>query len=95
MATVGCGGLLSQSVAAQRAVEDKGYPVDRASVGVKNGEKTVVVYTENKTSSNDNQEIKEAVREAIPDAKNVKVKKASSESRDNSGPRENKARENK
>lgn len=93
MTSVGCGGLLHQSVKAQRAVEDKGYPVDRASVGVKSGEKTVVVYTEKKTNKEEKAEIKEAVREVIPDATKVKVKKASesgNEPRENTGPRENK-----
>lgn len=78
LASTACsGGLL----AVQRNVEAQGHPVDRVGVRHADGKKVVTVYTERKVSKSEKEDIKRIALETIPDASEVKVKKAEPEER--------------
>ncbi|PRQ03736.1 hypothetical protein ENSA5_12860 [Enhygromyxa salina] len=89
-----CGGLMK----VQRAVEAKGYEVEKVGVSSASGQgRTLTVYTEDTLDSAQKQEVVETAKEVYPKAETVKVVKGdgsgvgsssgSSESRPNTGPK--------
>lgn len=70
----GCS-LMGQSNAAHHAVEDHDYNVDKVVVAVKNGKKTVTVHLLEDVDQEDVKRIKAIVRDEIPDADKVRVKR--------------------
>ena len=67
-----CGGILK----VQRAVEAKGYEVEKVGVASASGEgRTLTVYTEQELSSAQKQEVMETAQTVYPKANTVIVKK--------------------
>ena len=66
-----CGGLIQ----VQRAVEAKGYEVEKVGVKSDGSGRTLTVYTEKQLDSAQKQEVAETAKTVYPKADNVKVVK--------------------
>ncbi len=67
-----CGGIIQ----VQRAVEAKGYEVEKVGVASQSGQgRTLTVYTEDELDSAQKQEVMETAQTVYPKAKTVIVKK--------------------
>jgi hypothetical protein len=66
-----CGGLIQ----VQRAVEAKGYEVEKVGVESSGSGRTLTVYTEKQLNSTEKQEVSETAKTVYPKADNVKVVK--------------------
>jgi hypothetical protein len=66
-----CGGLIQ----VQRAVEAKGYEVEKVGVESNGSGRTVTVYTEKQLDSAQKQEVIDTAKTVYPKANEVKVKK--------------------
>ena len=72
----GCGGLIR----VQRAVEDKGYDVEKVGVRSEGSGRTVTVYVEDNLDATQKQEVVDTAKEAYPNAKAWEVAKATGSS---------------
>ena len=71
-----CGGLIQ----VQRAVEAKGYEVEKVGVRSDGSGRTLTVYVEQNLDAAQKQEVKETAHTVYPKAKEVEVKKATGSS---------------
>jgi len=66
-----CGGLIQ----VQRAVEAKGYEVEKVGVKSDSSGRTLTVYTEDQLDATQKQEVIDTAKTVYPKAKTVEVKK--------------------
>ena len=91
LATPACGGLISQSISVQKAVETKSadYDVEKVGVAIANSRKTVTVYMNTPFNDAQKQEIIDTAMGVVPDAAEVKVVKFSAPRENVAQPRDN------
>ena len=73
LAVPACGGMLSQAVSVQKAVESKNYDVEKVGVAQDGSGKTVTVYMNQDFDDTQKQEIADTAQGVVPDANEVKV----------------------
>ena len=76
----GCGGLLSQAVNVQRAVEAKSYDVEHVHISNNAGQKVVTVHVVGKVDDAAKAEIEETAKTVVPDASVVEIRPPRSKS---------------
>jgi len=86
LATPACGGMLSQAVSVQRAVEHKNYDVEKVGIANDGNGKTVTVYMNQDFDDTQKTEIADTAQGVVPEANQVNVVRATqSEGRPNEG----------
>lgn len=73
LATPACGGMLSQAVSVQKAVESKNYDVEKVGVAQDGDGKTVTVYMNQDFDDTQKTEIADTAQGVVPDANEVNV----------------------